>query len=90
MRSLLDNAIRVNVEAREARKELARTTGEPFTAVLNRATGPHCQQKFFKVANTQPAPPYATAREQLGRRWGRLSPWTMAAVEDQVRMLLEL
>ncbi|HOB74871.1 MAG TPA: type II toxin-antitoxin system PemK/MazF family toxin [Phycisphaerae bacterium] len=30
------------------------------------------------------------AKERLGSLWGRVSPQTMAAVEDRVRILLEL
>lgn len=59
--------------------------GIPFHVELNPPEGGLKQKSFVKCEDVR-----SVAKERLLRRYGTVSPRTMAAVEDRLRILLKL
>ena len=59
--------------------------GVPFHVQVDLPEGGLKQWSFIKCEDVR-----SISTRRLGKRWGRVSPKTMAAVEDRLKILLEL
>jgi len=62
-----------------------RARGVPFHVAVEPPEGGFKKTSFVKCEDVR-----SVAKERLGRRWGRVSASTLAAIEDRVRILLGL
>ena len=62
-----------------------RARGVPFHVPVTPPEGGFKKPSYVKCEDIR-----SVARERLGRRWGRVSASTLAAIEDRVRILLGL